>query len=258
MSGWNLTAVDYPKDVSLHGLIEAQVSRTPDTPAVVFDGITLTYRELNERANGLAYELNRLGVKPEIPVAICMERSLEMVVGLLAILKAGGAYMPLDPRYPLDRLAFMLEDAGAPVLLTQGALLERLPAYTGHIIDLTRFEKSSSENPGMEVRPENLAYVIYTSGSTGTPKGVMSIHRGICNRLFWMQQEYGLTSEDRVMQKTPFTFDVSVWEFFWPMMTGAQLVVALPGGHMDSAYLIRTIREQGITTIHFVPSMLNV
>ena len=255
---WNDTHTAYPVDVCLHELIEAQVERTPDTVAVAFEGSELTYRELNGRANKLAEALRGFGVGPDVPVAVCIERSLEMVVGLVGILKAGGAYMPVDPHYPQDRVAFMLGHAKTPVVLTQSHLAAKLPEYSGQVICLDHFHGASAQNRASGVKPGNLAYVIYTSGSTGAPKGVMSIHLGICNRLFWMQEEYGLTADDRVLQKTPFTFDVSVWEFFWPLMTGARLVVAKPGGHMDSAYLIRTIRDQRITTLHFVPSMLGV
>ena len=180
-----------------------------------------------------------------------------MVIGLLAILKAGGAYVPLDPNYPQERLAFMLSDAKAPVLLTQSHLLPRLPQHSAGVICLDQFQGTEEKNPASGVKPENLAYMIYTSGSTGKPKGAMNTHLGICNRLLWMQDTYQLTDADHILQKTPFTFDVSVWEFFWPLMFGAQLVVARPGLHGDSAYLIETIRSHNITTLHFVPPMLS-
>jgi amino acid adenylation domain-containing protein len=176
------------------------------------------------------------------------------------VLKAGAAYVPLDPGYPQERLAYMLEDAQVPVLLTQTALLEHLPSHTAETISLDTFweiERSEADtNPISDVQPDNIAYMIYTSGSTGKPKGVMNTHRGIVNRLHWMQQEYGLTERDHVLQKTPFSFDVSVWEFFWPLLSGARLVVARPGGHQDTAYLASLIADQRITTLHFVPSML--
>jgi len=251
-----------PLPTCLHHLFETQVEQTPDAIAVVFENEHLTYRELNQRANAVAHYLQQLGVKPEVLVGICMERSLEMVVGLLGILKAGGAYVPLDPEYPPERLAFMLQDAQVAVLLTQEKQIARLPNYQTHIICLdTEWEKISGEqktNPVSDVRSENLAYVIYTSGSTGTPKGAMNTHRGICNRLLWMQQAYQLTSQDRVLQKTPFSFDVSVWEFFWTSIAGACLVIAKPGGHRDRDYLVKIIAQEQITTVHFVPSMLQV
>ncbi|MEP0752187.1 amino acid adenylation domain-containing protein [Trichocoleus sp. Lan] len=259
---WNDTQVDYPKDACLHQLFAAQVEKTPDNIAVVFEGKQLTYEKLNQQANQVAHRLQKLGVKPEVLVGICMERSLEMVVGLLGILKAGGAYVPLDPSYPPERLAFMLEDAGVPVLLTQQHLVENLPKHNAQVLCLdTDWEiiaQESLENPSSRVTAENLAYVIYTSGSTGTPKGGMNTHRGICNRLLWMQDTYQLTQTDRVLQKTPFSFDVSVWEFFWPLITGSRLVVAKPGGHQDSAYLVELIAQEEITTIHFVPPMLQI
>ena len=254
---WNRAQAAYPTGVCLHELIEAQVRRTPDAVALAYEGTELTYRELNARASKLAQALRGYGVGADVPVAICVERSIEMVVGLVAILKAGGAYMPVDPHYPADRVAFMLADAHSPVVLVQNATAATLSGYNGPIIRLDDFKGEAEENLPNVAGPADLAYVIYTSGSTGKPKGVMSIHRGICNRLFWMQEAYGLTAEDRVLQKTPFTFDVSVWEFFWPLITGARLVVAMPGGHMDSAYLIKTICREGITTLHFVPSMLS-
>ena len=264
---WNDTQADYPLKACLHELFVQQVERSPDAVAVIFDGLqganpALAYRELNQRANQVAHYLKARGVGPEVLVGICMERSLDMVVGLLGILKAGGAYVPLDPGYPKERLAFMLEDARVPILLTQSHLISSVPSHQGQVIcldsDWSTIAQFSQENPHSQVSSENLAYVIYTSGSTGKPKGAMNSHRGICNRLLWMQQAYQLTDSDRVLQKTPFSFDVSVWEFFWPLITGARLVIAQPGGHQDSSYLVKVIIQYQITTLHFVPSMLQV
>jgi amino acid adenylation domain-containing protein len=259
--GWNDTNVEYPRDRCLHTIIEDQTERTPEATAVVFEHISLTYRELNKRANQLARSLQELGVGPDTMVGICVERSLEMVVGLLGILKAGGAYVPLDPEYPKDRLSFMLDDAGTSILLTQSSLQQSLPPYSGKVISLDAdwplIAERDGSNVNSPVKPEHLAYMIYTSGSTGRPKGAMNTHEGIVNRLLWMQDEYRLTSSDRVLQKTPFSFDVSVWEFFWPLMTGACLVVARPGGHKDGVYLSDLIHKEKITTLHFVPSMLS-
>jgi amino acid adenylation domain-containing protein len=259
---WNDTTVAYPDDLCIHQLFEAQVENTPDAVAVVFEEQQLTYQELNVRANQLAHHLQTLGVKPEVLVGICVERSLEMVIGLLGILKAGGAYLPLDPAYPLVRLAFMLEDAKVSVLLTQLSLKEKLPSHQASMVcldsDWRMISRLVSENLDSSVQSENLAYVIYTSGSTGKPKGAMNTHHGICNRLLWMQDAYQLTAADSVLQKTPFSFDVSVWEFFWPLIVGARLVVAKPSGHQDSAYLVKLIVEQNITTLHFVPAMLQI
>jgi amino acid adenylation domain-containing protein len=261
---WNDTKVNYPQDLCIHQLIEAQVERTPDAIALVFENIHLTYRELNNKANQLARYLQSLGIKPDVIVAICMKRSLEMVIAIVAILKAGGAYLPLDPTYPKERLAFMMADAQVSVLLTQSYLVEKLPSpqHTQVICvdrntpNLTAHQNQN--NPVSEVNTSNLAYVIYTSGSTGTPKGVLNTHLGLSNRLLWMQDEYNLTASDSVLQKTPFSFDVSVWEFLWSLFTGASLVLASPEGHRDSTYLVDLITSEQITTLHFVPSMLQV
>lgn len=260
--GWNDTQVAYPQGVLLHELFEAQVERTPEGIAVDYDGQQLSYRELNQRANQLAHYLRTLSVAPDALVGVCMERSLEMVVALYGVLKAGGAYVPIDPEYPEERIAYMLEDAGFSVLLTQRRVLDRLPACSAKTLclddgwdQIARYEEG---NPAKVTTPGNLAYMIYTSGSTGKPKGAMNTHRAICNRLLWMQDQYQLTPADRILQKTPASFDVSVWEFFWPLLTGARLVLAKPGGHQDPAYLISLMTEQRITVAHFVPSMLAI
>jgi amino acid adenylation domain-containing protein len=258
---WNKTGVAYPQQ-SLHGLIEEQVERTPAAPAVKYEGESLTYAELNARANQLSRYLQKLGVGPDVLVGLCMERSLELMVGLLGILKAGGAYVPLDPNYPNERLAFMLNDCEAPVLLTQERFLGLLPKTNSRIVylDVGWLEIAQHANASVAspVGPDSLAYVIYTSGSTGMPKGAMNTHGGIVTRLLWMQGEYDLQPSDRVLQKTPISFDVSVWELFWPLITGATLVFAKPEEHRDSDYLVQTIVQERITTIHFVPSMLRV
>ena len=271
---WNDTKVEYPSGVCIHELFEVQAAQTPDAIAVVFpptalrqgsgrsEDQQLTYQELNARANQLAHYLRTMEVGPEVLVGICVERSLEMIVGLLGILKAGGAYVPLDPSYPKNRLAFMMEDSQAPVLLTQQKLVNELPEQAAKVIcldsDWDPISQGRKDNPVSGVTADNLIYVIYTSGSTGKPKGAMNIHRALCNRLLWMQDAYQLTGEDRILQKTPFSFDVSGWEFFWPLLTGARLVMAKPEGQKDSAYLVSLIAEQEITTMHFVPPMLQV
>src|SRR5471032_806619 len=266
LEGFNATAVDYPQDLTLHGLFEARVASCGDSVAVVDEKGSLTYDALNRQANRIAHRLIGLGIGPDDRVAICVDRSLEMVAGLMGILKAGAAYVPLDPDYPIDRLTYMLENCAPAVVLTQEALRAVLPASSVPVLLLDPeyaeregFLAQSDTNPlRAEVRPEHLAYVIYTSGSTGQPKGVMNEHRGVVNRLLWMQDEYGLDASDSVLQKTPFSFDVSVWEFFWPLFNGARLVMARPGGHRDPGYLREVIREQNITTLHFVPSMLDL
>jgi len=258
---WNDTKRAHPIEQSFHQLFEAQARKTPNATAVVFEGQRLTYEQLNARANQLAHYLQKLGVGPDVLVGICAERSLEMIVGLLGILKAGGAYVPLDPGDPGERLAFMIEDAHLPVLLTQEHLKVKLAAYEGECLCLDSGWKVIVEDDRHDLAPtvtaENMAYVIFTSGTTGKPKGAMITHRGVRNRLLWMQETYRLTTSDRVLQKTPFSFDVSVWEIFWPLLNGACLVVAPPGGHKDGAYLVNVIAEQQITVIHFVPSMLS-
>ncbi|MGY2192347.1 amino acid adenylation domain-containing protein [Pseudomonas pergaminensis] len=256
---WNATAQDYPLPHCVHQLIEQQVARTPDAAALVFAEQRLSYDELNRRANRLAHRLIEAGVGPDVLVGLAVERSIEMVVGLLAVLKAGGAYVPLDPEYPRERLAYMLDDSGVKLLLTQAHLLEQLPIPQGLnslVLGESAFEAYSDANPGIALDGENLAYVIYTSGSTGQPKGAGNRHSALANRLQWMQEAYGLDVSDTVLQKTPFSFDVSVWEFFWPLMTGSRLVVAAPGDHRDPAKLVRLINTEQVTTLHFVPSML--
>ncbi|MFZ0821254.1 MAG: amino acid adenylation domain-containing protein, partial [Candidatus Acidiferrales bacterium] len=259
---WNDTKVDYPANICLHQLIEKQVERTPDGVAVQFEGKRLSYSELNGRSNQFAHYLQNMGVKPETLVGVYMERSLEMVIALCGVLKAGGAYVPIDPDYPEDRVAFMLQDADVPVLVTQDRLGNRFPDFKGKVVcidrDWNQIKVESKANPQSRIAPQNLAYMIYTSGSTGRPKGAMNTHRGICNRLLWMQGQYGLTESDTVLQKTPFSFDVSVWEFFWPLLVGARLLVAEPGKHKDPAYLVKLIRDERVTVMHFVPPMLRV
>jgi amino acid adenylation domain-containing protein len=257
---WNRTERTYP-DTLLPQAFEAQVARTPSAPALRFRDETLTYAELQERIHALATHLIGLGARPGSLIAVCVERSVEMVVALYAIQRAGCAYVPIDPEYPDDRIAFMLADLDRPILLTQRHLAARFADAPALVVDLDAvtpapIDPAAAALPA--VSPDDVAYVIYTSGSTGKPKGALITHRAIANRIHWMQEYLGLTPADKVLQKTPFSFDVSVWEFFWPLMVGAELVVAEPGGHRDSSYLAGTIIERGITTIHFVPSMLQL
>ncbi|MGU1456596.1 non-ribosomal peptide synthase/polyketide synthase [Pseudomonas aeruginosa] len=259
LEGWNATAAQYPLQRGVHRLFEEQVERTPTAPALAFGEERLDYAELNRRANRLAHALIERGIGADRLVGVAMERSIEMVVALMAILKAGGAYVPVDPEYPEERQAYMLEDSGVQLLLSQSHL--KLPLAQGvQRIDLDQadawLENHAENNPGVELNGENLAYVIYTSGSTGKPKGAGNRHSALSNRLCWMQQAYGLGVGDTVLQKTPFSFDVSVWEFFWPLMSGARLVVAAPGDHRDPAKLVELINREGVDTLHFVPSML--
>ncbi len=250
------------KKLCIHQIFEQQVEKTPDAVAVVFEERRFTYQELNCHANQLAHHLRTLGVGPEVLVGICMERSLEMVVGLLGILKAGGAYVPLDPAYPLERLAFVLDDIQAPVILTVEGLVKKLPEHGKQVVcldsDWETIAQNSEENPACETTPENLIYVIYTSGSTGKPKGVMIPHLGISNMLEWRQATFKINERDKVLQTFSFCFDPSVWQIFWPLCFGGQLIMARPGGHQDSAYLVKTIAEQQITIVGLVPSIIRV
>ena len=259
---WNRMEVAYPQDRCLHQLFEEQVDRTPDATAVVFEHRQLTYRELNQRANQLARYLQKLGVGSDALVAICVERSLEMVVGLLGVLKAGGAYVPLDPSYPSERLEFMLADTGSPILLTLSGLQHRLLGCDRLVLrldaDWPLIAGEIADNVASAAKIEQLAYMIYTSGSTGRPKGVMIPHRAIVNHLRWMQSTFPLDNGDSVLQKYAISFDPSVWECFAPLIAGARLVIASAGGQTDPEYLVQTIVDQGITVLQLVPSQLRM
>ncbi|UVM52811.1 amino acid adenylation domain-containing protein [Pseudomonas sp. B21-015] len=260
IAGWNDTHHEYPLDQCLQQLIEQQVERSPDAVAVRFGDQSLSFCQLNRRANRLARYLRELGIGPDSLVGVQMERSLELMIALLAILKAGGAYLPLDPGYPEERLALIIDDASVTVVLTQQRFELRLKAHDVAVLCLddpaNKVLHENDANPASINRPDDLAYVIYTSGSTGRPKGCMLPHKAICNRLLWMQRHYAVGPADRILQKTPYTFDVSVWELFLPLLSGACLVMARPEGHKDAHYLVDIIKAQRITICHFVPSML--
>lgn len=251
-------------DRCIHKLFAEQVARTPDAIAVVYDDRQLTYRELNARANRLAHCLIRHGVGPDVRVGICAERSLDMIVGVLAIVKAGGAYVPLDPGYPRERLAFMLADAAAPVLLSARGVVDQLgladAAGTVIYMDEERASLAGypADEPLVEVAPEHLIYTIYTSGSTGRPKGVLIPHRALGNQLRWLQRSFPLGARDRFLLKTPFSFDASVSEIFQPLVCGAQLVIARPHVERDPAGLIATLARYQVTTVQVVPTLLRL
>ncbi|HEU4712838.1 MAG TPA: amino acid adenylation domain-containing protein [Pyrinomonadaceae bacterium] len=246
LTGFNQTSAPQLDGHLIHRLFEEQVERTPDHVAIVFENETLTYRELNSRSNQLAHHLRSLNVGPDVVVGVMMDRSLDLLVALLGILKAGAAYLPLDPAYPQERLNFMLAQARSHVLVSA----ETFANETLSTRPVT--------NPQTEVSPDNLAYVIYTSGSTGVPKGVMISHRSICNRLLWMLPAFDFNEHDRFLQKTPFSFDASIWELFVPLFCGATLVIARPEGHQDATYMAHVIAEQQVTTLQLVPSMLRI
>ncbi|WP_040804175.1 non-ribosomal peptide synthetase, partial [Nocardia concava] len=275
LTDWNTTGFDVRAAVGLRkdlaptlvSMFEAQVTDTPETVALVFEGERLTYRELSERADRLARELvDSYGVGPETLVALAIRRSTELVVAMYAVLKAGAAYVPLDPEQPIDRNEHILDTARPRLVLTtwrdgfgSGSGIPTL--FVEEAEERARQRPAgrlSNDERTQPLRGEHTAYVIFTSGSTGRPKGVAVSHAAIVNRLVWMQAQYRLTYSDVVLQKTPATFDVSVWEFFWPLQTGARLMVAKPDGHRDPVYLAQVIAEQGVTTAHFVPSMLTV
>ncbi|WP_296188800.1 non-ribosomal peptide synthase/polyketide synthase [Pseudomonas sp. UBA1879] len=243
----------------VHRQFERLAQLHPEREALRCGDQVLTYSQLDQRANQLAHYLRGQGVGRESLVGVAALRSVEMVVALYAVVKAGAAYVPLDPEYPADRLRYMLEDAGIGLLLSHNAVINELPVVEGlQVLNLNRLalDDQPATAPVVEIHPEQLAYMIYTSGSTGKPKGAGNTHGALFNRLAWMQDAYGLDASDAVLQKTPFSFDVSVWEFFWPLMVGARLVMAQPGDHRDPALLTALIKQHTITTLHFVPSML--
>ncbi|MFG3053065.1 amino acid adenylation domain-containing protein [Kitasatospora sp. NPDC048239] len=259
LHGWNDTAREV-REGTLVSRIAERAAATPDAVAVVAEGAELTYAELDARAGELALALRAAGAGPDRVVAVAVPRSAELMVALLGVLKSGAAYLPLDADYPAERLAYMVEDAAPVRVVTVRALLERLPEAaraTALVIDDAAAATPAQDGPALPAPgPDHAAYLIYTSGSTGRPKGVVVTHRAIVNRLAWMQHTYRLGADDRVLQKTPASFDVSVWEFFWALCEGATVVLARPEGHKDPAYLAALIAGQHVTTLHFVPSML--
>jgi len=255
---WNQTAADYPKNACIHQLFEAQVERTPNAVAVVFEDEQLTYRELNQRANQLAHYLKTLGVKPEVLVGICLDRSIEMIVGLLGILKAGGAYVPLDPAYPQQRLALMMSDAQMPVLLTQKRLLSRLPSHQARVVcwdtDGQSISQESQDNPASSTTLDHLGYVIYTSGSTGKPKGVQIPHGAVVNFLTSMERQPGLTQTDVLLAVTSISFDIAALELYLPLITGARVALVSREVASDGKQLIEQLTTAGATVMQATPA----
>ncbi|HDN26617.1 MAG TPA: amino acid adenylation domain-containing protein, partial [Thioploca sp.] len=255
---FNDTEVDYPRDKTIVNLFEEQVEKTPHNVAVIFEGQQLSYQALNIRANQLAHYLQTLGVKPEVLVGLCVERSFEMVIGLLGILKAGGAYVPLDPGYPLARIAFMLEDSEVPVLLTQSSLTEKLPEHLAQVVCLDseweQIAAGSGENSLRQSGPENLVYVIYTSGSTGVPKGVMVGHSALVNFLSYMQQRVELTSTDKLLALTTLSFDIAALELYLPLITGSQTIIISREIASNGETLVQKLANDQITIMQATPA----
>jgi surfactin family lipopeptide synthetase A len=262
---FNRTETTFPDNVTLQELIEAQIDKHSSGTAVVCDhdsvlGVpSLTYAQLNDKANQLAHLLRAEGVRPGHVVALMVERSFAMTIGILGIIKAGAAYLPIPPDNPADRIDYMLKVGGVKVLLVQKKTASRI-AFGGLIVNLDDLDvyRGSTANPAILNKPQDLAYVIYTSGSTGKPKGVMIEHRSLVNRLHWMQQAYPIDESDVILQKTPYHFDVSVWELFWWALQGARLCFLMPGGERNPLAIVETIRKHHVSVMHFVPSMLNV
>lgn len=259
---WNQTQATYPQDVLLHQPFEDQAARTPEAVAVEFEDQTLTYAQLNARANQMAHYLIAAGIQPGTMVGICMERSLEMVIAIYGTLKAGAAYVPIEPTYPANRIAWMVEDSQVPLLLVQEAGLDTLPETGARVVavdaEWARIARMPDTNPSITLSPDSQAYMIYTSGSTGLPKGAMVSHRAIVNQLYWVLEAFPLTKDDVVIQKAPFTFDASLWEFNTPLYTGAKLLVIQPGGHQDGNYMVQIMQEKKVTSLKLVPSLLQL
>src|SRR5215469_1138112 len=262
---FNRTETQFPDRVTLTELFEAQVDRHPSRTALIcdhdqtFGTPVLSYAQLNARVNQLAHRLRAEGVRPGHLVALMVERSFAMAIGVLGIIKAGAAYLPLSPENPPDRNEFMLQDGGVAVLLVQKKTADKVK-FTGLIITLDDMSvySGSSLDPVAVNTPQDLAYVIYTSGSTGRPKGVMIEHRAVVNRLHWMQRRYPLGENDVILQKTPYYFDVSVWELFWWALEGARVCFLPPGAERNPLLLVDTIKKQRVSVMHFVPSMFSV
>jgi non-ribosomal peptide synthetase component F len=256
---WNDTSANCLMEECVHQLFEGQVDRSPDAVAVVLEESQLTYRQLDRRANQLSHQLRELGVGPDVVVAICVERSIEMVLGILGILKAGGAYVPLDPEYPEDRLAFMLEDARVRIMLTQGRHKSRVSSYRAKALHLDANGEVTARHAGTRlsrvVTPRHLAYVIYTSGSTGKPKAVSVEHQSVSHYVLEWGRHFPLPADGRALQSASLSFDVSIRELFWPLASGAALVLAAPHAERDPATLLTMVAASRVSTVRFVPTV---
>ncbi len=262
---FNDTCFRYPKDICIHQLFEKQVEENHENIALIFKDEQLTYKEFNSRANKVARFLQQKGVKAESFVCICIERSIDMMVGIFAIMKAGGAYVPIDPLYPEERINYILKNSGSSILLTDKAIIDHLPKNIDAEIlcldndeFLQEIEQMLDKNLNIKTQSHNLAYVIYTSGSTGNPKGTLIEHQALVNRLDWMQRCYPINKDDTLIQKTTYSFDVSVWELFWWSLYGAKVCLLEPGSEKEPEKIVNTIKKNNVTTIHFVPSMYSI
>jgi D-alanine--poly(phosphoribitol) ligase subunit 1 len=265
IAGWNRTQAVFPEHLTIQEMIEGQVQRTPSQPALLCDQdafwktSTLTFAELNERANQVAHQLRQRGVGPGQIVGLLVERSFAMVIGIFGAIKAGAAYLPISPDEPPERMAYVLANAEVRILLVHKATVAKAPATLPNLdLESADTYTGPANNPGLLNKPTDLAYVIYTSGSTGKPKGVMIEHRSLVNRLHWMQARYPIGQKDVLLQKTPYCFDVSVWELFWWALQGASLCILPPRGERIPQILVSAIRKHKVTVLHFVPSMFSV
>jgi len=268
IAGFNRTEMPFPDHVPLQALIEARIESHASDTAVICDhdqmsgrapAGALTYGQVNDMANQLAHLLRAEGVQPGDIVALMVERSFAMIIGILGIVKAGGAYLPVAPDNPPERIAYMLKDGGVRIRLVHQKTASRME-FEGLTVNLDDPDvyRGSTANPVLLTTPQDLAYVIYTSGSTGRPKGVMIEHRSVVNRLHWMQHAYPIDESDVILQKTPCSFDVSVWELFWWALQGAKLCFLMPAGEKHPLAILETVKKRHVTVLHFVPSMLNV
>lgn len=256
---FNNTDAAFPESFTIQQLFEEQVKRTPDKCAVFFADKMLTYNQLNRKANQLANFLRGLEVKPDDVIALAANRSLEMIIGIWGIIKSGCAYLPVAPDSPVERTNYVLSNSRAKILMVQNSAYLK-NNFKGQIIDLNNFDTAdnNSENPPLINKPQDLIYVIYTSGSTGKPKGVMIEHRSVINRLNWMQKQFPISTNDVILQKTPFYFDVSVWELFWWSLNGGAMSFLVPGGERIPSLITDAVKKYNVTVLHFVPSMLTV